>query len=88
MVNDVLQLPGQPLDGPTRAYFDPRFGHDFAAVRVHTDAHAAASVASIGAVAYTYRSHIAFAAGRYEPTTISGRRLLAHELTRLRKVLP
>jgi outer membrane protein OmpA-like peptidoglycan-associated protein len=80
-VSDVLQLPGQPLDGPTRAYFEPRFGHDFASVRVHTDAHAAASAAAIGAVAYTYGPHIAFAAGRYEPTTISGRRLLAHELT-------
>src|SRR5262249_53251738 len=29
--------PGQPLDSATRAFFEPRFGHDFSRVRVHTD---------------------------------------------------
>ena len=43
IVNNVLRLPGQPLDGRTRAYFEPRFRHALANVRVHTDARAAAS---------------------------------------------
>src|SRR5690348_11743952 len=37
IVRDVLRSTGQPLDQATRAYFEPRFGHDFSTVRVHTD---------------------------------------------------
>jgi hypothetical protein len=33
-VQDVLAVPGQPLDGATRVFFEPRFGHDFGNVRV------------------------------------------------------
>jgi outer membrane protein OmpA-like peptidoglycan-associated protein len=81
IVRDVLQSPGRPLDAPTRTYFERRFGHDFSNVRVHTDSRATASAAAIGASAYTYGSNIVFGAGRYEPGTSAGRRLLAHELT-------
>ena len=38
IVHEVLASPGQPLDTGTRAFFEPRFGHDFSNVRVHTDA--------------------------------------------------
>ena len=38
IVHDVLRSPGQPLDSATRAFVEPRFGHDFSQVRVHTDA--------------------------------------------------
>ena len=79
-VHNVLRSPGQPLDATARAYFEPRFGHDFSGVRVHTDSRAAASAGSIGASAYTAGSSIAFAEGRYSPATSSGRQLLAHEL--------
>ena len=81
IVHNVLRSPGQPLDAASRAYFEPRFGHDLSGVRVHTDGDAAQSAGSIGATAYTAGSNIAFAAGRYSPATSSGRRLLAHELT-------
>ncbi len=37
MVEEVLRSPGQPLDPKTRAFFEPRFTHDFSRVRVHTD---------------------------------------------------
>jgi hypothetical protein len=40
IVNEVLRSPGQPLDGATRSFMEPRFGHDFSRVRVHTDARA------------------------------------------------
>src|SRR5690242_3226377 len=43
IVSDVLNSPGQPLDAGTRAFMEPRFGHDFSGVRVHTDARAAES---------------------------------------------
>ena len=32
IVYDVLRTPGQPLDGATRAFMEPRFGHDFSRV--------------------------------------------------------
>ncbi len=60
---------------------EPRFGHDFSRVRVHTDGTAGQSAAAIGADAYTAGRHIAFAPGRYSPLAGSGRALLAHELT-------
>lgn len=72
---------GQPLSESARRYFEPRFGSDLSQVRVHTDERADASARSINALAYTTGSDIAFRAGTYEPTTVTGRRLLAHELT-------
>ena len=43
VVHDVLASPGQPLGAATRAFFEPRFGHDFSQVRVYTDEKAARS---------------------------------------------
>jgi len=85
LVDDVLQSAGQPLDSATRAFFEPRFGHDFSQVRVHVDERAANSATAVGALAYTVGSpsgggDVVFARGRYEPESDSGRRLLAHEL--------
>jgi hypothetical protein len=80
IVDEVLRSPGEPLSAPARAFFEPRFGQDFGAVRVHTDAQAADSARGIGAVAYTVGSRIVFGSGRYAPQSASGRALLAHEL--------
>jgi hypothetical protein len=77
----VLNAPGSPLDAQTRAFMEPRFGHDFSKVRVHTDAKAAESARGVNALAYTVGHDIAFGAGQYAPQTLPGRRLLAHELT-------
>src|SRR5262245_7092098 len=71
---------GEPLASSTRAFMELRFGADFAAVRVHTDAAADGSAQSINAHAYTAGHHIVFRAGRYDPSSQAGRRLLAHEL--------
>src|SRR5258706_14661424 len=80
IVNEVLRSPGQPLDPATRAFMEPRLGHDFSHVRVHTDARAAESARSVNALAYTVGDHIAFQPGRYDPSSVGGQRLLAHEL--------
>jgi len=71
---------GESLDPNVRAYMEPRYNADFGAVRVHTDAKAAASAEAIGARAYTTGRDIYFAAGMYEPATSEGKHLLAHEL--------
>jgi len=80
-VNEVLNSPGTPLDAGTRAYMEPRFGHDFSQVRVHTDAKAAASARGINALAYTSGNNVVFNTGLYSPDTNEGKRLLGHELT-------
>ncbi len=81
IVHEVLRSSGQPLDRATRAFMEPRFGHDFSRVRVHTDAHAAESARAVNALAYTVGRDVVFGGGHYQPETIAGRRLLAHELT-------
>src|SRR5215211_6884774 len=80
IVHKVLRTPGQPLDRGTRAFMEPRFGHDFSRVRVHADARAAQSAKDINALAYTVGDHIAFGARQYASRTEVGKRLLAHEL--------
>ena len=72
---------GQPLDSAARAFLEPRFGRDFASVRIHTGRAAAESASALGAVAYTVGRDIVFAPGHYAPHTEHGRWLLAHELT-------
>ena len=80
IVHVVLRSPGQPLEGALRKDFEHRFGQDFSDVRIYSDATAAESARSIGALAYTAGPNIAFASGQFQPGTDSGRRLLAHEL--------
>jgi hypothetical protein len=80
IVHEVLRSPGQSLDPATRAFMEPRFGHDFSHVRVHTDARAAESSQDIQANAYTLGRDVVFGAGQYRPGTAAGNRLLAHEL--------
>ncbi|NOY64216.1 MAG: DUF4157 domain-containing protein, partial [Nitrospirae bacterium] len=72
---------GQPLSSSTRAFFEPRFGVDFSHVRVHTDSTAARLSRQLNAEAFTYGRDIFFNSGRYNPSTTTGKRLLAHELT-------
>jgi hypothetical protein len=80
IVHEALHSPGQPLDPVCRAYFEPRFRHDFSRVRVHADAQANASARAIGALAYTAGQDIIFGTSQYAPDTGTGKRLLAHEL--------
>jgi hypothetical protein len=81
IVHEVLRSPGQPLDRETRAFMEPRFGHDFSGVRVHTDSQAAESAKAVNALAYTIGRDVVFGAGQYAPNTEYGRQVLAHELT-------
>ncbi|MDQ3745001.1 MAG: DUF4157 domain-containing protein, partial [Acidobacteriota bacterium] len=80
-VHDTLNSPGQPLPPAVRSFIEPRFGHSFQNVRIHTDERAAASAHAVKAKAYTVGSDVVFGAGQYAPETKEGQRLLAHELT-------
>ena len=81
IVNEVLQSSGQPLDTSTREFMESRFNHDFSRVRVHTDPAAAESADAIGALAYTVGQDIFFGTQHHLPASVSGKRLIAHELT-------
>ena len=72
---------GAPLPENVRAEMEASFEHDLAAVRIHTDAQAAALARAVDARAFTVGDDIFFAPGEYAPHTEAGRELLAHELT-------
>ena len=76
-----LEGGGQALPGSERAFFEPRFGADFSAVKIHTGAGSESLARGINAKAFTLGRNIIFAAGQYAPETGEGRKLLAHELT-------
>jgi hypothetical protein len=71
---------GRSLDGGVRSRMESAFNYDFSRVRVHTDAHAAGLSSNVNARAFTIGSDIAFGAGEYQPGTLFGDALLAHEL--------
>ncbi len=81
IVQEVLASTGQSLDADTREFMEPRFGHDFSHVRVHTDERAVESAQVMNAQAYTVGQNVVFGQGQYTPETQAGKHLLAHELT-------
>jgi Domain of unknown function (DUF4157) len=76
----ALHSAWRPLDPAVQADMGARLGHDFGAVRVHTDAEAAAAARQLDARAFTVGRDVVFAAGQFAPSTPAGRALLAHEL--------
>lgn len=72
---------GSPLPNELRRKFEPAFGADFGAVRVHTGGDSAQMSNAIQAKAFTNGSDIHFNQGVYDPHSSAGQRLLAHELT-------
>ncbi|MCR8557637.1 DUF4157 domain-containing protein [Mucilaginibacter sp. BJC16-A38] len=76
-----LGASGQSMPEGSRKFFEPKFGHDFSNVKLHTDSVAAKSAQSINALAYTSGNNIVFNTGQYAPESDSGKKLMAHELT-------
>ncbi|MDP9076958.1 MAG: DUF4157 domain-containing protein [Bacteroidota bacterium] len=76
-----LSSSGQKMSESSRNFFEPRLGHDFSGVRLHTDSVAAKSAQSINALAYTSGNNIVFNNGQYSPESDCGKKLMAHELT-------
>lgn len=80
VVSEVLSSPGHALDPATRAFMEPRFGHDFSQVRVHTGPQAIASAKSVNALAYTVGRDIVLGSSHIASESRQGRELIAHEL--------
>ena len=79
-VTRLLGGRGRPLDPDARKQAEARFGESFDDVRVHTGGEAERLADALGANALTEGRDIAFAGGKYSPSTSSGRKVLAHEL--------
>jgi plasmid stability protein len=72
---------GQSLEGSTRSFLEPKFGHDFANVKIHADGHADQMSKAVNARAFTTGQDVFFKQGEYKPQSPEGMHLLAHELT-------
>ncbi len=71
---------GNALEPEDRRFFESRFHHNFADVRVHADTWANQSAMAVDARAFTLANDVSFAPGEYRQGTREGRHLLAHEL--------
>lgn len=76
----ALRTQATPLPPAVRAYFEPRLGFDFGAVRFHAGGRAARTAHALNARAFTVGRDVVFGSGQYDPASTDGRRLLAHEL--------
>jgi hypothetical protein len=72
---------GVPLSQSEAQYFEPRFGQSFSNIRIHNGEAANQAAKSIDARAFTLGNNIAFARGEHDSSSVSGRKLMAHELT-------
>ncbi len=71
---------GQALPPAVRSRMEPAFGVTFGGVRLHTDGRAARLSNQLNARAFTLGRDVAFGAGEYQPGTLAGDALIAHEL--------
>ncbi|OJH34521.1 DUF4157 domain-containing protein [Cystobacter ferrugineus] len=71
---------GRALPPTTRQRMERAFGRSFSDVSVHTGPEAESAASTHGAEALTQGSSIAFGAGRYQPGSEAGDKLIAHEL--------
>jgi hypothetical protein len=71
---------GHALDSHSKTRLQTAFGADFSNVRVHTDTRAQQLSDNLNAHAFTIGSDIAFGPGEYQPGTVVGDALIAHEL--------
>jgi Domain of unknown function (DUF4157) len=80
-VTNIPSTGGSSLDPNVAGEMGQRFGFDFSETRVHHDEGADDACQAINAEAFTQGNHVFFRAGRYDPGSSEGKRLLAHELT-------
>ena len=76
---------GARLPQAQRHQMEPLIGRSLGDVRIHTGEAAARAAEGLSAEAFTIGRDIFFARGRYDPASVRGRALLAHELTHVRQ---
>jgi len=78
--DEVGNLHGAPLAEDVRAPLEQQLGTDLSDVRVADGPHAADAARKLQARAFTIGNNVAFAGGAFQPNTLRGLELLAHEL--------
>ncbi len=81
MVTPGSTSAGSSIDEPVRTEMESGFSADFSDVRIHTDSDSVQMNRDMQAKAFTYGNDIYFNEGQYDPSSTSGKHLLAHELT-------
>jgi hypothetical protein len=76
---------GTSLDQHSQSKLAPALGSGLGNVQVHTDTSAARLSDNMDARAFTVGNHIAFASGEYNPGTVEGDALMAHELAHVQQ---
>jgi hypothetical protein len=72
---------GSSLPESTRGEMENSFCANFSRVKIHTDSSAVDMSKNLNAQAFTHGNDIYFNAGKYDTSSVSGKHLLAHELT-------
>lgn len=72
---------GESLDTVTRSAMERRFERGLSHIRIHRNGKGAHNAERQSMRAYTLGSDIVFAPGRYNPSTVDGQELLAHEIS-------
>ena len=81
--DQLMRMPGEPLEPGVRREAERRFGHDFGNVRVQRGRKAAEATSAVGALAFTLGRHIVAQDGAIDPATAEGHAILFHELTHI-----
>ncbi len=71
---------GAELPSTLRASMEAAIGVDFGKVRIHTDGNAQALNRSLSARAFTTGQDIYFGSSAFQPSSVAGQKLVAHEL--------
>jgi hypothetical protein len=70
---------GEALAPQVRQPYERFFGTDLSAMRVHTGESADTAAQSLSAHAFSYGNDVYFRRNRFDPSSVEGQRLLAHE---------
>ena len=79
---------GATLPDSTRSAYERFLGADLSSVRLHSGQPSAQAAGALRAHAFTLGSDVHFAAGRLQPGTEEGQKLLVHELTHVAQQVP
>jgi hypothetical protein len=71
---------GQQLPGELQSRFEDSLGTDLSSVRIHTGGESETAAQAVAARAYTLGNDIHFASGQYNPSSVDGQHLIAHEV--------
>lgn len=80
-LSSIAHSASHSLPKSTNQFMSKSIGYDFSDVKLHTDGAAQSMNQQLGARAFTLGSDIYFNHQQYQPQSIEGQRLLAHELT-------